>query len=135
MTETTDARKRRLEGERVAGDAVAEVLAAHLFTIYPGEIACDCDWTAKDDTSRAGDNRMIAAHVAHVAAQVAPLLDQARAEGAAGITAAVQRERAKRNRLRAAVEALADEVEYAHIGRKIRAVLADADNEAGEGRD
>lgn len=47
-----------------------EVLGAHLFTLYPGQIVCDCEWTTEDDHSRAADARMIAAHVAHQATVV-----------------------------------------------------------------
>jgi hypothetical protein len=63
---------------------VEDVLAAHIFTLYPGEIACDCEWTNRDDVTREGDRKMIAAHVAHVAAALAEAgigsLAQARAE-------------------------------------------------------
>jgi hypothetical protein len=86
MTETTDARKRRLEGERVAGDALAEVLAAHQPTSWDpaqgawyDDLRCECGARlAIGDAEAFGPEWR-----AHVAAQIAPLLDQARAEGAA----------------------------------------------------
>lgn len=88
MTETTDARKRRLEGERVAGDAVAEVLDLHHRREVHDHNAtmigwgCVCGWGAEGGYA-------LPDHEAHVAALIAPLLDQARAEGAAEAEAAL----------------------------------------------
>lgn len=89
--------------------SVEEVLAAHLFTLYPGEIVCDCEWSDRDDKgTRAGDNRMIAAHCAHVAAALA----------AAGIgdTAAAEARGAR---------AVLDAVEAVHRPRSVRIPYSD----------
>jgi hypothetical protein len=171
MTETTDARKRRLEGERVAGDAVAEVLASVTRWAVPPGYANGRDWRPSD----VGLAAIPMLREDDVLAALAPLLDQARAEGAAegyerGLVEGVEkgladpgsawmRGVAERDRLRAAVEALADDLtgvaarvarsaydgnldefesgwrtrlanDLTRIRNQARAVLADADNEA-----
>lgn len=52
-------------------ERIAAVIRKHLFTLYPGEIACDCEWTFGEAGSATSTEALLDAWAAHAAALAA----------------------------------------------------------------